>query len=186
MKTGQSSKKRPVFVNGHWCSCMAEGARRATEELRRTVFLWEIQRVLAGMKTIAGLDVIRADEPLPRKAKKPIQPRRYAAEARLKLSEAGKKSRGRKGFWSGKRRKDITRHLLSQAISGEKHPRAKLTENDVLDIQIALEEGEKQLTLALKYGVSEALISRIKTGKRWKYLADDVEGGNVFPAPYFA
>jgi hypothetical protein len=162
---------------------MAEGARRATEELGRTVYLWEIQRVLENRKRIAGLEVIRADEPLPRKVKKPIQPRRYTAEARRKMSEARK---GKPGFWLGKRRKDIVKLLLSQAKVGEKHPRAKLTENQVLDIIVALEEGDKLFTLSRRYGVSEALISRIKTGKRWRYLADDVEGGGAFPAPRFA
>jgi hypothetical protein len=183
LKTGQTSKKRPVFVNGKLCCGMAAGARHASEALGRIVYLWEIQRVLSGMKTIAGLEVIRADEPLPRKAKKPIQPRRYTAEARRKMSEARK---GKPGFWRGKKRKDVVKLLLSQAKVGEKHPRAKLTENQVLDIIVAREEGDKLFTLSRRYGVSEALISRIKHGTRWRYLADDVESGNVFPAPHFA
>jgi hypothetical protein len=128
---------------------------------------------LEGKKTIAGLEVLRADEPLPRKVKKPVQPRTYTAEARLKLSEAGKKSRGRISPLRGKRRKDITRHIMGSTKTGEKNPMAKLTENDVLDIQIALEEGEKQLTLALRYGVSTRHISRIKHGQRWRHLAED-------------
>jgi hypothetical protein len=74
---------------------MAAGARHASEELGRTVFLWEIQRILENGKRIAGLEVIRADEPLTRKAKKPVQPRTYTAEARRKMSEARK---GKPGF----------------------------------------------------------------------------------------
>jgi hypothetical protein len=67
----------------------------------------------------------------------------------------------------------LTKHLLSQAIFGEKHPRAKLTEKQVFDILIALEEGDKLFTLLCRFGVSEMQISRIKNGKCWKYLKDD-------------
>jgi hypothetical protein len=150
------------------------------------VYLWEIQRVLEGMKHIEGLEVIRADEPLPRRIKKAKQPRAYTAEARQKLSEAGKKSRGRASPLRGKRRKDITRHIMRSAKTGEKNPAAKLTEEQVLDILVELEEGEKQLALALRYGVSVRHISRIKHGKRWRYLAEGGEGGAAFTAPYFA
>jgi hypothetical protein len=164
---------------------MAEGARRATDELQRTVCLWEIQRVLENRKRIDGLEVLRADEPIPRKAKKNPQPRTYTAEARRKMSEAGKKSRGRISPLRGKRRKDITRHIMRSTKTGEKNPMARLTENDVFDIIIALEEGEKQLVLALRYGVSTRHISRIKHGTRWRHLADDAGSGNVFQAPHF-
>jgi hypothetical protein len=67
-----------------------------------------------------------------------------------------------------------------------KTPRAKLTENQALGILTALGEGDKLFTLSRRYGVSEALISRIKYGTCWRYLADDGESGNVFPAPHFA
>jgi hypothetical protein len=147
---------------------MAAGARYASEVLGRTVYLWEIQRILEGMKLIGGLEVIRADEPLPRK-RQPVK-RKLSVEARRKLAEAGKKSRGRKGFWRGKRRKDLTRHLLGLSKVGKKNPAARLTEEQVLDILTALEEGEKLFTLSRRYGVSEMQISRIKHGKRWKHL----------------
>jgi hypothetical protein len=170
VKEGQTSKSRPVFVNGKLCGGMAAGARHATEELGRTVFLWEIQRVLEGKKTITGLEVIRADEPLTRKVKKPVQPRTYTAEARRRMSEAGRKG---KDFWRGKRMNDLFLLRLGQAKVGKKNPAVKLTENDVLDIQIALEEGDKLFTLSCRFGVSEMQISRIKNGKCWKYLKDD-------------
>jgi hypothetical protein len=47
--------------------------------------------------------LIHADEPLPCKVKKPIQPRTYTTEAR----------KGKPGFWSGKWWEDKTKHLLS-------------------------------------------------------------------------
>jgi hypothetical protein len=182
LKTGQSSVKRQIFINGRLCVSMAEGARYATGELGRTVCLWEIQRVLEGLKHIEGLEVIRADEPLPRRVK-PAKGKPKTVEHRRKISAAMK---GKTGYWRGKRMNDLILLRLGQAKVGKKNPAAKLTENDVLDIQIALEEGEKQLTLALRYGVSEALISRIKHGKRWRYLAEGGEGGAAFPAPPFA
>ena len=170
MKTGQSSVPRPIFVNGTLCVSMAEGARLASGAIGREVFLWEIQRILEGRKRIDGLDIIRADEPLPRKTQKAKQPRTYTPEARRRMSEARK---GKPGFWRGQQRKDITKHLLSCTKKGEKHPKAKLTEDQVFDIMIGLEEGEKQFGLALQYGVSQQQISNIKHGRRWAYLKDD-------------
>ena len=172
MKTGQCSKPRSVFVNGTLCESMAAAARYASEVLGCDIHLWQVQRIVESRKVIDGLEIIRADEPLPRKTKKAKQPRKYTPESRRRMSEAGRKGKG-KDYWRGKRKKDITRYLLSKAIYGEKHPRAKLTESQVLDIIIGLEDGEKQFTLALRYGVSEALISRIKHGRRWAHQKDD-------------
>ena len=52
---------------------MAAGARHASEVLGREVFLWEIQRILDGVKRIPGLEVIRADMPIPRRKPKKRQ-----------------------------------------------------------------------------------------------------------------
>jgi hypothetical protein len=149
---------------------MAEGARYASEELGRRVHLWEIQRILEGQKALPGLEVLRADEPLPRRARKPKQARKLSTKSRRKLAAAGKRGGSVK-----KHPKDITKALLGLSKVGEKNPAAKLTEEQVLDIIFALEEGEKPLALALRYGVSVMQISRIKTGKRWKYLKESVE-----------
>jgi hypothetical protein len=65
--------------------------------------------------------------------------------------------------------------LLSSAKVGEKNPRSKLSDGDVLDIYAALMEGEKEIVLALRYKVSRALISHIRNGRRWKYLKDDYQ-----------
>ena len=61
MKAGQCARKRPVYVNDTWCESTAAGAREASRILKRKVGLWEIQRILAGKKQIAGLKVKDAE-----------------------------------------------------------------------------------------------------------------------------
>ena len=55
---------------------------------------------------------------------------------------------------------------------GTRHPNNMLTEEQVLEIKLILEDGERgtQRRLATYYGVSEALISKIKLGKAWGWL----------------
>lgn len=52
-------------------------------------------------------------------------------------------------------------------FEGESHPRAKLTECDARRIK---ESTSTQDHLAQLYGVSQATISGIQTGKSWKHL----------------
>lgn len=170
MKSGQSSKKRPVYVNGKYCEGMSAGARHAGEVLKREVFLWEIQRILDGVKRISGLEVIRADMPIPRR--KPKKRRSYSADGRRKISAA---KRGKQGNRRGKRHSDLSMFIMSETKVGEKNPRSKLTKEQVWEIKDALAKGEKILTLALRYKVCESLISMIKNGKRWKHITDDEE-----------
>jgi hypothetical protein len=146
---------------------MAAGARYAGTVLGRIVHLWEVQRILDGRKRIDGLEILRADEPLSRKSRKPRRKRKLSTEARRKLAEAG-----RKGGRAKKPKKDISKALLSEAKKGEKHHNAKLTEAQVWDIKYALAMGEKIWVLATQFKVQESLISMIKTGKRWKHLRE--------------
>lgn len=50
---------------------------------------------------------------------------------------------------------------------GEKNPRAKLSERDVMAIRDALSAGAIGCVLARQYSVSKQLISAIRTGQRW-------------------
>ena len=50
---------------------------------------------------------------------------------------------------------------------GEDHPRAKLSNRSVADIRAAYKEGQKQIVLAMEYGVSQAAISKIVNGHTW-------------------
>jgi hypothetical protein len=53
---------------------------------------------------------------------------------------------------------------------GEKNGSAKLGEDDVREIRRRLARGETQQTIAREYGVSQAIISLIKTGRSWSWL----------------
>lgn len=55
---------------------------------------------------------------------------------------------------------------------GEKHYLAKLTNDDVRAIRVALRSRANRPTLAAKYGVSVSLIAKIATGKIWKHVLD--------------
>jgi len=73
--------------------------------------------------------------------------------------------------------KDNIRDMYSKGrggdkgLKGEKNPLSKLTEANVREIRRLLAEGEKNQTeIGEMSGVSKALISQIKTGKRWKHL----------------
>lgn len=58
-------------------------------------------------------------------------------------------------------------------VFGEKHPSAKLTEKDVIEIIKELEKGESIPTLAKKYGVGKTAIYDIKKGNKWKHLTNE-------------
>lgn len=53
---------------------------------------------------------------------------------------------------------------------GEKHAKAKLTEDGVRQVRHRLANGETQPAIAQDYGVSQQAISDIKTGKLWGWL----------------
>ncbi len=57
-----------------------------------------------------------------------------------------------------------TRQKLSELNKGERHPRAKLTPDKVRDIR---NSGYGVCKLARMLGLSPAIISQVKTGRRW-------------------
>ena len=52
----------------------------------------------------------------------------------------------------------------------ENHPRAKLTNKDVLNIAKKIESGQTGASIAREYGVNPWAISKIKTGVTWSSL----------------
>jgi len=58
---------------------------------------------------------------------------------------------------------------------GEKRWSAKLTEQNVHNIRYFLRLGTSQKVIAEGYGVSQAIISDIKTGKGWGWLKEEEE-----------
>jgi len=53
---------------------------------------------------------------------------------------------------------------------GSAHPRSTLTEDQVVQIKLALARGDRIVALAEQFGVSKSTISDIKTGKKWWHV----------------
>lgn len=60
---------------------------------------------------------------------------------------------------------------LPTHIAGERNGNSKLTENDVIEIRLALKKGAKLVDLSEQYHVNFRTISYIKLGKLWKHIA---------------
>ena len=56
---------------------------------------------------------------------------------------------------------------------GENHPGAKLSEQDVQDIRASIASGERNSRIARRYGVCDATIRLIETGKNWGFVPAD-------------
>ena len=54
---------------------------------------------------------------------------------------------------------------------GVKHPRAKLTEDDVRLIRALSKEGLSQRAIAKKFYVSKRAVEAILTGRTWRHVA---------------
>lgn len=65
------------------------------------------------------------------------------------------------------RKKRLYYQKVGGAVAGEKNPRAKLNENQVLDILRKLKNGLSGKKIGNLYGVSDTVIYNIKTGKLW-------------------
>lgn len=55
---------------------------------------------------------------------------------------------------------------------GENNPQARLSEDTVREIDSRLQRGERQVDLALEFGVDQSRISRIKTRTDWAHILD--------------
>ena len=66
----------------------------------------------------------------------------------------------------------VRRHRMSRAPTawGEKHPNAKLTDDEVATIRCRLAAGEMQKTIAEEFGVSQSHISDLRSGRRRRPL----------------
>jgi transposase len=61
-------------------------------------------------------------------------------------------------------------HNKSINFSGEKNPMSKLDAIQVKEIKILIKEGKKITELSKIYGISNSVISNIKSGKRWGHV----------------
>ena len=60
--------------------------------------------------------------------------------------------------------------MRHQYPKGEKHPSAKLTSEDVIEIRQEIEEGTKYAYLGYKYGVSTQTIGKIAKRQKWAHI----------------
>lgn len=65
---------------------------------------------------------------------------------------------------------DMHKKKRHWVTSGEKHCRAKLTLNDVVEIKQALKDGASLVDLGKKYNVTKHTIKNIRNGYNWKQV----------------
>lgn len=68
--------------------------------------------------------------------------------------------------------------LLSKAFPGESHGNAKLTEGQAIAI---IHASGTQSEIAAAYGIKQAQVSAIKTGRAWRHLDDAREAAGIKP-----
>lgn len=79
------------------------------------------------------------------------------------------------GHWTRKEpervRRGATCNLTAHQFIGERHPAAKLSEQDAKAIREARANGAKLRELALKYGVCESTVCAIARNRRWSHVS---------------
>ena len=65
---------------------------------------------------------------------------------------------------------DMHRRGRGQDNKGVKHPKARLTEDQVLAIRAARANGVTEKTLASQYGITQASVGYIHRRRNWKHL----------------
>lgn len=65
---------------------------------------------------------------------------------------------------------DCARHGRTTRHPGEKHPLAKLTEEDVREIKLLIARGISQREIGKMFGVRQNTISRVNSGVRWGHM----------------
>lgn len=71
--------------------------------------------------------------------------------------------------WATRKENIADKKRHGTQLQGEDHPLAKLSEEDVVKIRRMLMSGMKNCEIAEQFNVLPNCISRIKTGKRWKF-----------------
>lgn len=72
--------------------------------------------------------------------------------------------------WDTRSNNHADKTLHNTATQGERHPQAKLSESDVLEIRRLVAGGCVQRSLCAKYGVSPMSISRAVNGQSWSHI----------------
>lgn len=72
--------------------------------------------------------------------------------------------------WGTRRENMMDRVEHGTSSRGRNNGMAKLSEVDVIDIRRCLARGESQMSIAKKFGVSQATVTKINTGVIWSWL----------------
>lgn len=94
--------------------------------------------------------------------------REVTPEFREQMRRNGEMGKGRPK--SEKHRAAIVASSSAIGKSGSANHKAKLTEDQVAQIKRRLGAGERGRILAAEFGVSETIVSQIKSGKRWRHI----------------
>ena len=73
--------------------------------------------------------------------------------------------------WATRKENNADRKRDGTHLAGERHPNSKLTEPEALKI---LQDQRIQREIAADYGVAQQQISRIKAGRRWAHLTENI------------
>jgi hypothetical protein len=68
------------------------------------------------------------------------------------------------------KKKAVAELQPERIVRGERSPAAKLTEVDVLQIRAACASGEKQATVARRFGIKDPQVSYIVNRKSWRHI----------------
>lgn len=73
--------------------------------------------------------------------------------------------------WDTRKGNLADRHIHGTSFVGERNPRSKLSEKDVIAIKKRLGEGEAGIKIASDFGVSNGLVGHIKHGRAWAHVS---------------
>jgi group I intron endonuclease len=134
---------------------MSEAHKNISPETRRRMIEAQKKRPPASEETRHKMSEVRKGKT-------------HTEETRHKISEAQK---GEKNHMFGKHLSAETIGKLSEAWKGEKHPKAKLTEVQVVEILQKYKKGAYQREIAKEYGVSRATIEGITSKRTWTHVS---------------
>jgi hypothetical protein len=72
--------------------------------------------------------------------------------------------------WVTKKQNQLHCVSMSEKRYGEQHCKAKLTNNQVIEIRVSTNKGIHDKVLASQYGVSHNAIYNIRLGRTWKHI----------------
>lgn len=64
-------------------------------------------------------------------------------------------------------------------VHGERHPKAKITEAQAIEVRRRAVAGESNKLLSQEYGIAGPTVSAIKTGATWKHLPGETSTAKI-------